>query len=171
MNQLHVQAPNPSQGQFLTNYQIYSLCPMPRNYQPGTNPPQFQPRVHSLEAPLAIDLFRSIPKVDLTVNPPITYPTPAAYYPAGTPIIVFGPDRSVVIPGAAFLQDKTVNGWIVLWTGMYTDASGNFNMRPEDSVLVGIHTRTGKIATFAVNTDAALGGGDPYYFVRVASEK
>jgi len=163
---------------FFQNYRVYSLCPMSRNYQQGTDPPQFRPQTYPLDplrGPVAISLPYSRP--NWYPPPPFPYDAyPGAYdrprNPVPLPIIVFGPDRSVVIPGAAFLQDKTVSGWIVLWTGMYTtDASGNFNMRPEDSVLVGIHTRTGKIATFAVNTDPTLGGGDPYYFVRVASEK
>ncbi|GBD36215.1 hypothetical protein HRbin36_01336 [bacterium HR36] len=171
MSQLHLQPPDPKQlqGRLLSNYQIYSLCPMPRNYVPGTGLPQvgplqFQPQVWRLEANVAIDLSRSRPN---------TYPTPGAYYGPGTPIVIFGSERSVVIPGNSFLSDKMVNGWMVFWVGLYsTDASGNnYVMRPEDSVLVGVQVSTGRVATFAVNTDPNLGNGDPYYFVRIASDK
>jgi type II secretory pathway pseudopilin PulG len=168
MSQLHLQLPlqppNPSQGQFLTNYQIYSLCPMPRNYQPGTNPPQFSPPIYTLPANTAIDLSRSIPN-QYPPNPP----APGAYYPSGTPIIVFDNNRSVVIPGAAFLQDKTVNGWIVLWAGVYRNRAGTPTILPEESVLIGIHTRTGRVATFQVNLDPSR--GDWYHYVRIAAEK
>lgn len=85
-------------------------------------------------------------------------------------MLVFGEDRSLVLPGNIFLSNNTLNGWIVLWVGLYrSDASGTPVMLPEDSVLVGIHARTGQVRTFEVNLDSTL--GDYYHYVRIARTK
>lgn len=155
-SQLHLQTPNPPANTVVTNYQVYSLCPMPTNLITGQNA-QFR----QLKQPGVIDLTRSIPN---------QYPTPAAYYPSGTPTLVFGEDRSLVLPGNIFLSNNTLNGWIVLWVGLYRlNASGTPVILPEDSVLVGIHARTGQVRTFQVNLDRTL--GDYYHYVRIARTK
>lgn len=86
----------------------------------------------------------------------------------GVTTYLFAPNRSVVVPGEAGLSGNTVNGWIVLWVGAYEQLpTGSYVIRPENSVLVAIHTRTGKVASFPVNTNTTLGD---YYYVRTASQ-
>ncbi|MCS7168629.1 MAG: prepilin-type N-terminal cleavage/methylation domain-containing protein [Gemmatales bacterium] len=162
--QLHLHppiiAPSKPPNYLRYNYQLLSLCPLPKGYIQGTNPPQFQNQRLMLRPGTAINLRRSIPN-DLHWSSVPNSP----YFPAGTPFLIFGESGSVVYPGNAFLADKTLNGWIVFWVGWYQEA--DFSMRPEDSVLVGVHTRTGRIATFQVNLDRNL--GDEYHYVRWAS--
>jgi hypothetical protein len=76
-----------------------------------------------------------------------------AAMPAGTYFdILFSPQGTVI--GTAAQYDK-----ITLWV-----RDRSLDPGEGDQTLITVYCRTNGLASFPVNTDASVGGGDPYYF-------
>ncbi len=134
---LLLQPPNPiSLTSF--NYSLYSLAETSVSSMPG----------EFLKEPVVVDGTRCVP--------------------ANSDKVIFSSDRSVLLPSEGQLSGRTINGWIVFWVGPYEEqppGSGQWVIKPENSTLVCIHAKTGRIRQFPVNTDSSL--GDDYYYVRL----
>jgi len=120
------------------NYSLYSLAETPIS----SMAPEF------LKEPLVVDSSRCVPpNIDK---------------------VIFSYDRSVLVPSEGQLSGRTIHGWIVFWVGVYEEqpaGSGQWIIKPENSTLVCVHAKTGRIRQFPVNTDSSL--GDFYYYVRL----
>jgi prepilin-type N-terminal cleavage/methylation domain-containing protein len=102
---------------------------------------------------------------------PIQLPKPVVVdatnsYPSAPTTVLFAPDGSVFQ-----VNGQPPNTYaIVFWIDRYAETNAGVQLQKRGPILVAVYPRTGKVATYPVNTEPdASGNVDPYYYVKNAN--
>jgi hypothetical protein len=87
-------------------------------------------------------------------------------YPSAPTTVLFAPDGSVFQ-----VNGQPPNTYaIVFWIDRYAETNAGVQLQNRGPILVAVYPRTGKVATYPVNTEPdASGNVDPYYYVKNAN--